>query len=136
MVAHHSGGSLAALGVLAGFWGAVESDLYTAQFQWSDVGSERLPWHAFVSMLLNPAPVSSLYHQITEGWGVAERLAALRLDALRLLVWVKSKDAHAKPPRNRPKPTWQPGMPEEEPEEKEHEVMTIEEYMRRAGMDI
>jgi hypothetical protein len=134
VVVHHSGGSLAALSVLSDYWGAVESDLYAGHYQWADVGTDRLPWCAFVSMLLNPAPVTSLYHQMTEGWGVAERLAALRLDALKMLLWTKSKDAYAKPPRNRPKPTWQPGHPEEEPEEKEYEVMTIEQYMERAGM--
>jgi len=84
--------------------------------------------------MLNAPPGTAVYHQLTEGWDVAERLAALELDALKLLLWSKTKDAHAAPPRNRPKPTWQPGMAVEEPEEKEHAVMTIEDYMQRVGM--
>jgi hypothetical protein len=112
-------------------WGAAERDLYTAQFQWEDVGTDRLPWHALVNMMLNAPPGTAVYHQITEGWDVLERLNALQLDALKLLLWTKTNDAQKN--RNRPKPTWQPGMEADE-EEKEYEAMTIEQYMERAGL--
>lgn len=135
MAADHGGGSLGALRVLRDHWGAAERDLYHAQKCWEDVGTRRLPWHAFVSTLLNAPPGTALYHQLTEGWDVLERLTALQLDALKLLLWSKTKDAQQEPYRHRPKPTWQPGMPEEEPELKEYEVMTIEDYLRRTGLD-
>lgn len=135
MAADHTGGSLGALRVLRDFWGAAERDLYHEGKCWEDVGTQRLPWHAFVSWLLNAPPSTALFHQLTEGYDVAERLNALQLDALKLLLWSKTKDAQQEPYRHRPKPTWQPGMPEEEPELKEYEVMTIEDYMRRTGMD-
>jgi hypothetical protein len=112
----------------------VERDLYAAGKCWEDIGTVRLPWHALASMVLNAPPNTSVYHQLTEGWDVGDRLAALQLDALKLLLWSKTKDAQRDSPRNRPKPTWQPGMPEEEPELKEYEVMTIEDYMRRSGL--
>jgi hypothetical protein len=131
---HHSGGSLALLSLLAQFWGAAERDLYSIPLRWEDIGTDVLPWHAFVSMMLNAPPGSAVYHQITEGWDVLERLTALLLDTQRTALWTKSKDAHAKPPRNRPKPTWQPGMPEEAPEDKEYQAMTIEQYMEKAGL--
>lgn len=134
MVANHSGGSLALLSLLDQFWGAAERDLYSVPLRWEDVGTDRLPWHAFVSMMLNAPPGTAVYHQITEGWDVLERLNALQLDALKLLLWAKTKDAQKDPPRKRPKPTWQPGMPEDEPEEKEYQAMTIEQYMEKAGL--
>jgi hypothetical protein len=132
--ADHGGGSLTLLRVLRDYWGAAERDLYTAGLCWDDLGSRALPWHALVSFMLNPGPTTSLYLQQTEGYGVLERLNALQLDALKLLLWSKTKDAQKESPRHRPKPTWQPGMPEEEPELKEFEVMTIEDYMDRVGM--
>lgn len=134
MGSHHSGGSLALLSLLAQYWGAAERDLYSIPLRWEDVGTDVLPWHAFVSMMLNAPPGTAVHYQMTEGYDVAERLLALNLDAQKMLLWTKSKDAHAKPPRNRPKPTWQPGMAEQEPEEKEYEAMTIEQYMERAGL--
>lgn len=134
MVPHHSGGSLALLRVLKDHWGAAERDLYHAGKCWEDIGSRALPWHALVSFMLNAPPSSSLYHQLTEGWDVGDRLGALRLDALKLLLWSKTKDAQKDPPRHRPKPTWQPGMPEEEPELKEYQVMTVEDYCARVGL--
>ena len=134
VVENRSGGILTLLSILAKCWGAAERDLYNAHHTWEDVGTQQFPFHALVSFMLNAPPGTAVYHQLTEGWDVAERLAALELDALKLLLWSKTKDAHAQPPRNRPKPTWQPGMAVEEPEEKEHAVMTIEDYMQRVGM--
>ena len=89
-----------------------------------------------VEFVLNAGPKTSLYHQMTEGWGVAERLAARQLDAQNMTVWMASADARKAPgmQRHRPKPTWMPGMPPPEEEEKEFEVMTIEDYMARVGM--
>lgn len=114
----------------------MESDLYHAGWCWEDVCTDRFPLHAFVSFVLNAGPTTAVYHRITEGYGVAERLSARQLDALNMLVWTKSADAQKKPQyqRHRPKPTWTPGMEMPEPDEKEHEVMTIEDYMQRVGM--
>jgi hypothetical protein len=87
--------------------------------------------------VLNSPPGTAVYHQMTEGWDVGERLSARQLDALNMLVYSKTKDAQ-KPPgqqRHRPTPTWQPGMAPPEPKESEYEVMTIEDYMARVGMD-
>lgn len=135
MAADHSGGSLTLLRVLRDHWGAAERDLYHSGKCWEDVGTRVLPWHALVSTLLHPAPTTALYHESTEGYGVLERLSTLQLDALKLLLWSKTKDAQSDPPRKRPKPTWRPGMPEEEPELKEYQVMTIEQYIERAGIE-
>jgi hypothetical protein len=131
VVPHDSGGSLALLSLLADRWGAAERDLYTAGMRWEDIGTDRLPWCALVSFMLNAPPGTAVYHQITEGWDVLERLNAFQLDALKLLLWAKTEDGRKN--RKRPKPTWQPGM-ETEPEEKEYEAMTIEKYMERAGL--
>lgn len=135
MAEHHGGKILTLLKVLDEHWDAVERDLYAVPHTWEDVGTQRLPLGPFCSTVLNSPPGTAVYHQMTEGWDVGDRLSALQLDALKLLLWSKTKDAQRDPPRNRPKPTWQPGMPEEEPELKEYEVMTIEDYMRRVGMD-
>lgn len=86
--------------------------------------------------VLNAGPTTSVFHQLTEGYGVGERLSARRLDALNMLVWAKTEDAR-KPvaqQKHRPKQTWVPGMEEEVEPEKEYEVMTIEDYLQRTGL--
>lgn len=135
MEQHQRGGILGLLGALNDHWGAVQHDLLSAGLRLSDLGV-KFGIDELASFVLNPGPLSSVYHQLTEGYGVGERMAARQLDALKWLVWAKSKDAQKEPglQRHRPKPTWVPGMPEEEPEVKEYEVMTIEDYMQRVGM--
>lgn len=43
-------------------------------------------------------------------WTLDRMLTASGVDALRWLVWAKSKDASKKPPRNMPKPIMRPGV--------------------------
>ena len=101
----------------------------------SDLGT-RYGIDELADFVLNAGPATATFHQLTEGYGVGERLSARQLDSLNMLVWSKSDDAR-KPvsqQRYRPKPTWVPGMEIEEPEAKEYEVMTIEDYMQRSGL--
>lgn len=115
----------------------MQHDLLAAGLRLSGLGVD-YGIDELAAFVLNAGPGTSLYHQLTEGWDVGERLSARCLDALNILVWTKSEDARKKPQyqKHRPKPTWQPGMPEPEPEEQEHEVMTIEDYLARVGDDM
>lgn len=71
-------------------------------------------------------------------WGVAEHIAALQADALRMLLWAKSKDASKKPPRNQPKPIPRPGITEkqEQAEGRFKDVVgrPLEEMKRRLAL--
>lgn len=136
MEQHQRGGILGLLSALNDYWGAVQHDLLMAGLRLSDLGV-KFGIDELASFVLNAGPATSLYHQMTEGYGVGERLAARQLDSLHMLVWAKSADAQKQPgmQRHRPKPTWVPGMPEDEPEVKEYEVMTIEDYMARVGLE-
>lgn len=68
-------------------------------------------------------------------WGVAEHLAAIQADALRMLIWAKSKDAQRKPPRNQPKPIPRPGVTEKqtavEGRFKDVEAVPLDELKKR-----
>lgn len=130
----------ALLGVLQKHWGAVQRDLLTAGLHMEGL-CEEFTLDELAAFVLNSPPGTAVYHQLTEGWDVGERLQAHCLDALHDLLWAKTRDAHAKPPRNRPKRTWQPGMSQHEktedrPNEMTSQVMTVEEYCRRAGIEM
>ena len=49
-------------------------------------------------------------------WGVQEHLAAIQADHLRLLAWMKTKDASKKRPKHRPDPIPRPGIAEKQRE--------------------
>ena len=106
-----------------------------AGWRLSDLGT-RYGIGELADFVLNAGPTTAVFHQLTEGYGVGERLAARQLDAANMLLWAKSDDARkpASQQRHRPKPTWVPGMEAPEPEVKEYEVMTIEDYMQRTGL--
>ena len=55
---------------------------------------------------------SALYRAMNPDheWTLETMLSAAEVDALRVLVWSKSKDASRKPPRNMPKPIPRPGV--------------------------
>jgi hypothetical protein len=115
------------LGVLAKHWDAVERDLLCAGLHFDDL-CEKFSIAEFASFVLNSPPGTAVYHQITEGWDVSERLAAHQLDVLNLLAWFKTEDGMNN--RRRPEPTWQPGHVKPE---KKQKAMTIEDYMRLRG---
>lgn len=68
-------------------------------------------------------------------WGILEHLAALQADGVRMLQWMKSKDATKKPPRNQPKPIPRPGVAEVQEETegrfKDVEALPLDELKRR-----
>jgi hypothetical protein len=135
MEQHHSGEILGLLSALDEYWGAVQHDLMAARWRLSDLGI-LYGIDELADFVLNAGPTTAVFHQLTEGYGVGERLSARCLDSLNMLLWAESEDAR-KPvsqQRHRPKPTWVPGMEIEEPEVKEFEVMTIEDYMQRSGL--
>jgi hypothetical protein len=120
------GGILKLLSVLKDHWGAVERDLLAAGLHLHFLGTDRLSLGELCSFVLNSPPNTAVFHALTEGYGVSERLQARTLDALNFLAWTKSEDAHEKNPQHRPEPTWIPGMNTSEPEQP---FMTVSDYM-------
>jgi hypothetical protein len=115
------------LGVLSKHWDAVERDLLTAGLHFDDL-CDKFSLSELASFVLSSPPGSAVYHQLTEGWDVSERLMAHQLDALKLLLWFKTEDGLKN--RHRPEPTWQPGQVKPEAKQK---AMSIEDYMRLRG---
>ena len=76
-----------------------------------DLGTRALSWRD-LWVVVHQAPTSSaLYRSVNPeayGWGLAEQLQAAGVDALRWLVWAKTKDGAAG--RNRPQPIPRPGV--------------------------
>jgi hypothetical protein len=73
-----------------------------------------------------------VFHAINKGVVTSDYLLAQINDGIKDLLWAKTKDAFEDQPRNRPKRTWLPGMPEPA-KEPARVVMTVEDYERMSG---
>ena len=93
------------------FEGPIEYDLIGLGLRLRDLGTERLSWRDLRVILLH-SPRTSAYMRArmceSALWGVSEHLLASAVDALRWLVWSKTKDGEKN--RNRPKPVPRPGV--------------------------
>ncbi|BCI54938.1 hypothetical protein NIIDNTM18_42160 [Mycolicibacterium litorale] len=129
MESNPRGGIGALYSILIKFWGAVERDLICAGLRFTDVDTERFTFEEFTSFVLNSPPGTAVYHRVTSGYGVGDRLLAKILDAGHDLLWAKTKDAHQNPPRNRPERTWIPGMEKAAQTEPKQDEMTVGRYL-------
>lgn len=107
-------------------------DLAAAGWVWDDICS-RLPFDQFVSLVVHAPPGTAVFHETNQGWTINDHLQAQVIDALNILVWMKTEDAHKKNPRHRPKPIPRPGMANTPAPPAEHAVMTVGDYLERIG---
>lgn len=90
---------------------ALESDLINAGMRLRWFPAPDYSWRDLLVFIAHLGPGAAL-SQVQLGddapWGLSEQLAAMQVDYLRLLVWMKTKDGQLN--RNRPKPIPRPGV--------------------------
>jgi Family of unknown function (DUF5361) len=132
---YRTGGIIALGDVLKEHWGAVGRDLAAAGYLWADVGTERLPMDQFIPFVVYSPPGTAVYYVTHKGWSVTDHLLADLVDLTATLLWAKTKDAHQKVPRHKPKPIDRPGKAAAR-RKREGQPMTVSEYTKRTGMKI
>lgn len=100
-----------------------------------DLGSEKLTW-SDLKAVTGQAPSSSAFRRSLIGvdheWTLTNSLIATGVDALRWLVWAKTKDGAKN--RNRPKPIPRPGVRKSRGRMKDAVSLPIDELQRRLDM--
>ena len=88
-----------------------------------------MPFDQFVQMVVYTPPGTAVYYFTHEGWDRNTHKLTQLVEAANWLVWAKSEAAE-RDPHSPPPPEWRPGdpIPEQKP------VMTIGQYMERAGL--
>jgi hypothetical protein len=95
-----------------------------------------LPWGDWWALVSASPPGSAMYRAVNQEYGLTEHLLCTMLDRLNTQIWMKTKDAHADPPRNRPERVPRPGV-EKRPDVPYNgmglppNVVSIEEFIRR-----
>jgi D-alanyl-D-alanine carboxypeptidase len=105
-----------------------------AGYTWNDVCSERLPFDQFVALICHAPPGTAVYHEVHEGWTVADHLLTDLIEVNDWLLWTKSADAQQKTPRKKPKPRPRPGAKKKTKTKADEKSMTVAEYMAKTGM--
>lgn len=109
----HEGGILSLVALIDDqrLCGALEADLIAAGLRLRWFPAPDYTWRdlvIFVAHLPSSSALSKLQLGDDAYWGISEHLAAMQVDYLRLLAWMKTKDAQYG--RNRPKPIQRPGV--------------------------
>jgi Family of unknown function (DUF5361) len=109
-----------------------------AGYTWDDVG-RRLPWDQFIPFVFDAPPGTAIHFARGQGWTVSDYLLADVFDAIAMLLWAQSADAHQKPPRHKPKPLPRPDLDGSQAKKEraaKKQVMTVEDYVAKTGMVI
>lgn len=89
---------------------AIEADLIPLGLRLRDVGNPEFTYHDLYIICANSSRDSALARSIhgdALNWDLNAHLLASQLDALNILIWMKTKDGQKN--RNRPKPIERPG---------------------------
>lgn len=140
VLAHLGGGIFALIDTLVEHWGAVQRDLVASGLHFNGFGASHgleIEFGEFASFVTY-APRASAIVEARGVWSLSEQLAALRLEELQTLVWVKTEDA-TKPvelQEYRPKPIMWPGRVLPEPEKVDDgEKLTVDSYLHLVGLE-
>lgn len=138
MVADVGGGIAALIGALDDHLGAVQRDLITSRLRFDDLGltgGDELTFAQLAAFVANAQPTTAVYYARHEGWSRGDHLAAITVDALETLVWLKTEDATKLPElqQYRPKPMPRPGVVYVEPEPEDDGRLTAEGYLNMVG---
>jgi hypothetical protein len=97
-----------------------------------DLGTERFSWRELKVIVTRTPPDRSALalerNPDDAGWSLTDHLLAEAVDALRLLLWAKTKDGEKN--RNRPVPVERPGR---RPEKSTKKPINIDEMRERLG---
>ena len=95
---------------------AIEFDLLRLGYRlrWLDSPTEDFTWRDLWVLVRNLGPDSATHVAVNgreeSEWTLANHLLAMIAENTSLAIWMKTADAQKKPPRNRPKPIFRPGV--------------------------
>lgn len=136
MVENLGGGILALIAALIDHPGAVQRDLIIQRFRIDDMGrGDEITFAELATLVANATPDTTVFFAKHEGWNLGNHLAAITVDALETLVWLKTEDATKLPElqQYRPKPMPRPGVVYVEPEPEDDGRLTAEGYLNMVG---
>lgn len=115
-VCREPGGTLSLLSLLEEHSEAIEFDLLSLGYRlrWLDSPAQDFNWRDLWVLVRNFGP-STATHVAVNGreeseWTLANHLLAMIAENTSLNIWMKTADAQKKPPKNRPKPIYRPGV--------------------------
>jgi hypothetical protein len=95
---------------------AIEFDLLRLGYRlrWLDSPTQDFTWRDLWVLVRNLGPDSATHVAVNgreeSEWTLANHLLAMIAENTSLAIWMKTTDAQKKPPRNRPKPIFRPGV--------------------------
>lgn len=95
---------------------AIEFDLLSLGYRlrWLDSPARDFNWRDLWVLVRNLGPDSATHVAVNgreeSEWTLANHLLAMIAENTSLAIWMKTADAQKKPPRNRPKPIFRPGV--------------------------
>lgn len=66
-------------------------------------------------------------------WTLANHLLAMIAENTSLNIWMKTQDAQRKPPKNRPKPIFRPGVIDDSKQQIGGDTLSIEDMLQFLG---
>lgn len=110
------GGTLSLLSLLEEHSEAIEFDLLSLGYRlrWLDSPAQDFNWRDLWVLVRNFGPDTATHVAVNgredSEWTLANHLLAMIAENTSLAIWMKTADAQKKPPRNRPKPIFRPGV--------------------------
>lgn len=118
---------------------AIEFDLLRLGYRlrWLDSPTQDFTWRDLWVLVRNFGPDSATHVAVNgreeSEWTLANHLLAMIAENTSLAIWMKTADAQKKPPKNRPKPIYRPGVEDDSKKQVGGDVLPMAEMLEFLG---